>query len=251
MKKLLLVLLAIVILGGAAAWALMERDTSAVLQWQQRVETKAELQALIDFKKWLEAQKTAHDPLSTRAFLSRSMLDNILAAFDNTQLKLPEAPDVALFVKSVRADFRPGFPGLAIAATAERSGVTADVSTVARIEPVFDGGTLRLKIHIDSLVPRISWRFLDFSVGGLVRDLTQAKVVDAINKADALGAVSIPLSHTETFALPTTQIPFSTVGMNAAVTLPAVSGTVTAQLTRIVAMPEGIYVYATLNTGAR
>ncbi|BCH62386.1 MULTISPECIES: hypothetical protein [Rhizobium/Agrobacterium group] len=209
----------------------------------------AELHALTEFKPWLAAPKATPDPFATRAFLSRAMIDGILSAFDGTKLKLPETPDVTLTLKSVRTDFRPGFPGLTISATANKSGVSADVSMVARIEPVFDSQTLRLRVHINSLVPKLSWRFIDFTIAGLVRDLAQAKVVEAINKQDALGAISIQLSHSQTFSLPVTQIPFSTTGLNAVVGLPGYSGTVVAQLTRIVAMPEGLYIYATLKTG--
>jgi hypothetical protein len=246
MKKAIFLILIAFVIAGVGTWSFVRRDTAVALKSQQQDELKSELQALTDFKTWLVAQRTLADPFSTRAFLSRDMIDGILTAFDGTNLKLPEVQDVNLAVTHVRTDFRPGFPGLSIEATAEQSGVKADVSAVARIEPVFDNGVLHFHVHVDSLVPRVSWRFIDFTLGGLVRDLAQTKVVDAINKADALGEVSIPLSHTQVFSLPTTQIPFQTTGVNAVVTLPALSGSVDAQLTRIVAMPEGIYVYASL-----
>ncbi|MER9963196.1 hypothetical protein NKJ72_19920 [Mesorhizobium sp. M0045] len=244
----------ILILAGLVAigvWSFIRQDTDAALQSQRQTEQKAELQALTDFKAWLAAQKSTPDPLATRAFLSQPIIDSVLSAFDGIELKLLEAQDITLKLKSVRSDFRAGFPGLTIVATAEKSGVTADVSTVARLEPVFDSNTLRLKVHVDSLVPKISWRFIDFNVRGLVRDLLQAKVVEAINRDDALGVVSVPLSQSQTFALPSTQIPFTTTGVKAVMTLPSFSGTVTAHLSRVVAMPEGIYVYATLDTGTK
>lgn len=250
MKRLWLPILISVGLFGTGVWFFMKWDTDVALHLQRQNEAKAELQALTEFQVWLAAQKSAPDPLATSAFLSRPMIDSILSALDATALQLPEADDITLTLKSVRSDFRPGFPGLKIVATAEKSGVTADISAVARLEPVFDDDTLRLRIHVESLVPKISWRFIDFTVGGLVRDLAQTKIVDAINRDDALGAVSLPLSHSQTFDFPSTKIPFSTTGMNAEAVLPSFSGTVTARLVRIVAMPEGIYIYATLDTGA-
>lgn len=251
MKKQYFIALVLAVLVTAGLWSFVKKDTEAEIQAQKQTEIKAELLALTDFKAWLVTQTATPDPFATRGFLSRPLLDSILSGLDGTTLKLPEAKDVTLTINTIRTDFRPGFPGLSIIATAERSGVTADVSTVARIEPMFDDSMLRLRVHVDSLVPKISWRFINFTLGGLVRDLAQTKVVEAINKEDALGAIAIPLSHSQTFSLPSTQVPFSTTGLNAVVTLPGFSGKITAQLTRIVAMPEGLYVYATLKTGAQ
>lgn len=149
-----------------------------------------------------------------------------------------------LTVKEVRSDFRPGFPGLSISAAVEKSGVKADVVTLARIEPQLDDGILKLRVHVDGLVPRVSWRFIDFAVSGLVKDIVQARLVDEINTAEALGSISIPVTQTAAINSPAGQVPFSVPGANGTISFPAYSASGKVALSRILAMPEGLYVYA-------
>jgi len=238
------------VIAGSVLSSFVCSNAAMAAEFQRQEESTFELQALNDLKAWLTAQKTSPDPFLTRAFLSRNMIDGILKAFEGAKVELPDY-QVIITIGNVRTDFRPALPGLSIEATAERSGVQIDVSTVAHIEPVFSNEELHLRIHVDSLEPRFSSRFVGIAFEGLARDLAQRKVIDAINKADALGDISIPLSQTQVFSLPAAEMPFQTTGLKAMATLPALSGSVKARLVRIVAMPEGIYVYATLDVEAR
>jgi hypothetical protein len=236
-------------LAIAAAFSFVKRDTDGVLKAQHEQELQAELQSLADFKSWLSVQQSAPDATIARIFLSKGVIASLLAPLGNITVPMPNAGDTNLTINEIKANFRPGFPGLSISASVERSGVRADVSTLARIEPQIEGNVLKLRVHVDNLVPRVTWRFIDFKVGGLVRELAQTTLADAINKKDALGSITIPLSQAAAFSTPATQVPFSVTGMNGIISIPAYSEKVSAKITRIIAMPEGLYIYASIQRG--
>jgi hypothetical protein len=244
-----------VVAGGVAAVAVLaglsmvSRDTEGALKAQHEQELNAELNALNDFKTWFQTQQGAPAPSMARVFVSKGIIDSLLVSFDGLAVPLQESDGTKLTVKQIRSDFRPGFPGLSLAATVEKSGVTADVETVARIEPQLDGGVLKLRVHVDSLVPKVSWRFLDFTVGGLVKSMAQTRLVDEINKAEALGSIKIPVTQTSAFSTAATQVPFKVTGVQGTISIPSYSASGTVSVSRILAMPEGLYVYANVQKG--
>lgn len=250
MKKWLLVAAGAATVAVLAGLGLVSRDTDEALRTQREQQLKAELQALNDFKSWHETQQTAPDPSIGRVFLSRGIIDTLLSSFKGIEVPIPNTDGAKLTVNDMKSDFRPGFPGLSISATVEKSGVKADVVTLARIEPLLENGVLKLRMHVDSLVPKVSWRFIDFSVGGLVRDMAQAQLTDEINKTEALGSVSIPVTQSSAISTAATQVPFATTGVKGVISLPAYSASGTVSLSRILAMPEGLYVYASVQQGA-
>ncbi|WP_026371964.1 hypothetical protein [Rhizobium sp. 42MFCr.1] len=245
----------LVVLGGLAAVAVLaglavvQRDTAGAIKTQHENELKSELQALNDFKTWHKTQQDKPDPTIARVFVSKGIIDGLLASFDGMVVPIPNAEGIKLTVKTIRSDFRPGFPGLSLSATADKSGVKADVQTVARIEPQLDAGVLKLRVHVDSLVPKVSWRFLDFTLGGMVKDILQTRLVDDINKAEALGSVSIPITQTSAINTAATQVPFKVTGVSGVIEVPAYSASGKVTLSRILAMPEGLYIYANVQHG--
>jgi hypothetical protein len=249
MKKWLVVLGGLAAVAVLAGLAVVQRDTAGAIKTQHENELKAELQALNDFKTWHKEQQDKPDPTIARVFVSKGIIDGLLTSFDGIVVPVPNAEGMKLTVKTIRSDFRPGFPGLSLAATVEKSGVTADLQTVARIEPQLDAGILKLRVHVDSLVPKVSWRFLDFTLGGMVKDMAQTRLVDEINTAEALGSISIPVTQTSAINIAAVDVPLHVPGMNGTISVPAFSDSAKVTVSRILAMPEGLYVYANVQRG--
>jgi len=249
MKKWLVVVGGLAAVAVLASLAVVQRDTADAIKSQRQNELKSELQALNDFKTWHKAQQDKPDPTIARVFVSKGIIDGLLASFDGTVVAVPNTEGMTLTVKAIQSDFRPGFPGLSLSAMVNKSGVTADVQTVARIEPQLDAGVLKLRVHVDSLVPKVSWRFIDFAIGGMVKDMLQTRLVDEINKAEGLGSVSIPISQTSAISTAATEVPFTVTGVSGVIEVPAYSASGKVTLSRILAMPEGLYVYANVQRG--
>lgn len=236
----------VLVVAGVAYFLLVSRDTQASIVEQKELELRSELQALNEFRDWNRTQKENPDTSVARLFLSKEILDSLLEAFSGMDVAIPNAEGVKLVIKELHSDFRPGFPGVAMRATVENSGVVADVAALARIEPQLENGNLKLRVHLDSLVPRVSWRFINLTLGGLVRDMAQARFTDAINDAEALGSITIPVSQSAAFEVPPTQVPFSVPGFNGTISIPSYAAKGTVTLSRIMAMPEGLYIYTTV-----
>ena len=112
----------IVVAGGVAAVAILaglsvvRRDTDGMIKSQHEQELKAELQALTDFQTWHKAQQDSPDPSIARVFVSKGIIDTLLASFSGLDVPVPNADGVKLTVTEMKSDFRPGFPGLTISA---------------------------------------------------------------------------------------------------------------------------------------
>ena len=242
----------LIVSGGVAAAAILvgfsvvRHNTDDIIGLQKDLELRSELQTLNDFSAWINTQQQAPDPTIARVFLSKGIIDALLGSFAGMVVPLPGAEEVKLTVKEIKADFRPGFPGLAISASVEKSGVKVEVATLARIDPRLNDGVLKMRVHVDSIVPKVSWRFIDFTVGGLVRDMAQTRLTEEINKSEALGSISVPITQSSSINAPAGQIPFMVTGVQGTVSLPAYSASGTMTVSRVLAMPEGIYVYANL-----
>src|SRR5262245_57676595 len=128
----------------------------------------------------------------------------------------------------------------------EKSGVKADVSTVASLEPVIDGENLRLRVHIESLVPQIDWWFFNFQIRGFVRDLVQVKLTEELNKADALGAIVVPLSRESAFEIPSSTTPFTVTGVTGHITAPTYSLRMRTKVDKIICLPDGLHLFASV-----
>lgn len=89
MKKWLVVLGGLAAVAVLAGLAVVQRDTAGAIRTQHENELKSELQALNDFKTWHKAQQDKPDPTIARVFVSKGIIDGLLASFDGMVVPVP------------------------------------------------------------------------------------------------------------------------------------------------------------------
>lgn len=89
MKKWLVVAGGVAAIAILVALSLVRRDTEGTIKMQHEQELKAELLALNDFQTWYKAQQDAPDPTIARVFLSKGMIDSLLASFSGLEVPIP------------------------------------------------------------------------------------------------------------------------------------------------------------------
>lgn len=227
-------------------------NTEELLLRQRLARLQAEEAALQRLHGELAAGAPALEaPGTLSVFLSKAVINDVLAAADQAVLPVPGLPGVAVTINSLRADFRMGFPSVNVEAVARKNGVDAALQLVgsARLEPVLEAGSpahLNLHVHVDSLVPRASWGPFDFAVGGLVRDLAQVKLSE---QARRIATIRVPMATELPLHLPAKQTPVGFTGVQAYVATPELSVQSKVEIIRVLPLQDGLHVYAKLSTG--
>lgn len=228
-------------------------DTEDDLLQQQFDVLKAEEVALQEFKETLSAG-LAHleGPSKVSIFVSDDVINGILKGADDLSVPVPDVKGATITVKSIRADFKMGYPLLNIDATATKEGIDAQLSIigVARLIPTIVAGSagkpsqLELRMHVDSLVPRAQWGIFDFKMYGFVRDLLQAKLNDELRTA---GIIRMPLEAEIPLTVPAKQTPITFTGANALVSTPDLSMKGKASINQFIVLPDGLHVYGQID----
>ncbi|HVE52539.1 MAG TPA: hypothetical protein VNB23_04085 [Ramlibacter sp.] len=226
-------------------------DTEDALLRQRLDVLKAEEAALQQLRTDLAAGAALEGAGAASVFLAKDLLNEVLAGADGSVIPVPGLEGATLTLRSLRTDFRMGFPLVRIDAVARKQGLDAQLELVgvARIQPVIDPGTpthLNLAVHVDSLVPKASWGPLQFQVGGFVRDLVQLKLG---TEARRIATVRVPIATDLPFALPARQTAVSFQGVHATVATPALSVSAKAAVHRVLTLPDGLHVYGQITAG--
>lgn len=226
-------------------------DTEAALLRQKLDVLEAEEAALRQLRTDLAAAGTLEGAGTASVFLGKDLINEVLAGAEGAVIPVPGVNGATLSLRSLRTDFRLGFPLVRIEAVALKQGLDAQLELVgaARLEPVVEPGDpahLNLHVHVDSLVPKASWGLLQFQVGGFVRDLVQLQVGA---EARRIASVRVPISTDLPFAMPAKQTPVSFKGVHATVSTPALSVQTKAAVTRVLALPDGLHVYGQVTAG--
>jgi hypothetical protein len=231
-------------LAALAPSVLAGCNTEEELQKQRADSIQRETTMLQDLQAYLANQAKAPDSGAISIFVSAGLVDSLLRGLEGITVAIPEADGATLRLNHVKTDFRTGFPGLTLDAIVSRSGMDVAVSLAARIDAFVNNETpdkLGLRVHIDSLVPVVSWSFINFRVSGLVRDLVQVKVSEALNRPGALGNISVPLNSSFTLNLPAGTTTQPVQGAVLAVSSPALSFKVRARVRNIIYLRDGIH----------
>ena len=187
------VLLLAVLLGGLAwfGFRLLQPEELVRKRNEHRWRAvTAELQYLARLDQFLSSGAA---PVShASVFLSSGLIDRMLTVSDNVRVPLPRIPGATLLIRSIRSDFRNGFPAARVDARAEQAGESLGVDVRANaillIEP--DGEDLLLRVAIESLTPELDWKFFRGPVRRFATTLLEARALDI---AAGLPEVRIPL----------------------------------------------------------
>ena len=227
------------------ALSLTACNTKDELVKQHAESVQRETDMLRKLEAYLDQQAKTPSIDTMSVFVSASLINSLFKGIEGVRVPLADAKGAVLQLDSIKADFRTGFPQLKVDATVTRGKLRVAVAMAARVDAFVDSAKpdrLSLKVHVDSLVPVISWNFLQFRLGGLVRDLLQAKVGDALNKPGALGDISVPLSSEVVFNLPAGSRAQNVTGAVVAVSTPGMIFRASAQVTNIIYLSDGIHV---------
>ena len=223
-------------------------DTQDQLQKQKVDAIEQEQKMLSDLLQWVKSGNADKDSL--KAFVSAKTVDNLLTGLDNTVVQLPNTNGAQLTLQHIKTEFTVGFPRLTIDASVEKSGVRIAASVLATLEAYVDNAQpdqLFLQVHVDSLVPVVSWSFLNFKISGIVRDLAEVKLNAFLNGPGGLGKVSVPLSQNFAIEIPAKSTPKTFPGAIVLVSTPKMTIPVAAKIERIVYLSDGIHLFGEVN----
>ena len=226
--------------------ALAGCNTDDELERQRIIAVKRERAMLASF---LEALKRGDFSANNRrviAFVSGKSVNDALSGLAAMKIELPNTSGATLTINKVSVDFRTGFPGLKVDATIERSGLSVSAFLAARIDAQVNEkkpDVLSLNIHVDALVPEISWGMFDFRVRGFVRDIAQSKLADMVNGPSVLARVTLPLTSQFTVNVPSFSVPMDLPGARVSISAPALGITVKTQIEKIIFLRDGIHVF--------
>ena len=226
--------------------ALAACDTEDELNRQRLTAVKRERAMFASFSEALKQGDFNPGSGVVIAFVSGKTVNDALAGLTNVKVELPNTSGAVLTVNKVSADFRTGFPGLNLDATVERSGVRASAYVAATIDAEVDDknpDVLLLKVHIDGLVPKVTWGPFDLGIRGFVRDLAQTKLDDLVNGPSVLGKVSVPLSRQFVVTVPGYSVQKDLPGAKVTISAPALSLTVKTSIEKIIFLPDGIHIF--------
>jgi len=223
-------------------------DTQDQLQKQKVNAIEQESKMLSDLLQWLKSGNAAKDQL--RVFVSAKTVDALLTGLDNTVIQLPNTGGAQLTVRHVKTSFAVGFPRLAVDASVEKSGVKIAASVLATLEANVDNAQpdqLFLRVHVDSLVPVVSWSFLNLKIRGAVRDIAQVKLDELLNGPGVLGKVSVPLSQKFSIEIPAKSVPQTLPGAKVLISTPKITLPVAVKIEKIVYLSDGIHLFGKIN----
>jgi len=220
-------------------------NTEEELLKQKLSVVEAEERALKGIQQTLQDIQGLEGPGSVSIFLSKDLLNSVLAGADNLVIPVPGVEGATVKVLSMRTDSRVGLPLVNVEAVASKKGLDASLELigVAQIETqVVEGSPqqLKLRVHLDSLVPRAQWNIFDFKIGGFVRDLMQVKITEELKK---VGEINIPVETEIPLNIPAKQSPVEFQGVKGYVATPAMSITGKASVTRVITLPDGLHIY--------
>lgn len=223
-------------------------DTDEELLKQRIGVLRAEAVALQLLHAQLSDSAALEGPGAVSVFLSKDVLDAVLAAADGLVVAVPGVDGASIRLTSMRTDFRLGLPGIRVQAVATKKGLDGQLELigVARLEPTIERSNpshLALRIHVDSIVPRAKWGVLDFGIGGFVRDLMQVKLTEQLRTA---GVIRVPIETDLALALAPKQVAFTVQGVTGNIATPALSLTAKGSVNRIISLPDGLHVYGTI-----
>jgi hypothetical protein len=238
--RLAVFLIASLLLGGC--------DTQDQLQKQKIDAIEQEQRMLSDLLQWVKSGGADKDQF--KAFVSAKTVDDLLAGLNNIVIKLPNLNGAQLTVQNIKTEFTVGFPRLSVDASIEESGVKIAASVLATSEAYIDQSDpdqLSLRVHVVSLVPVVSWSFLNFKMRGIVRDLAQLKLDEFLNGPGGLGKVSVPLTQNFAIEIPAKSSPETFPGAKVLISTPKISLPVVAKIEKIVYLADGIHVFGEVN----
>ena len=225
-------------------------DTDKQLRQQELDLLLAEEKALLALESTLKNVQSVEGDGRVSLFLSTGLINGILAGASDLKLTFAGVEGAEVLVKSVQTEFKLGLPLVRVEATASKRGLEPklDVSAVARLEPTIVSGAspkLKLKVHLDSFVPRAKWGIFDWRIGGFVRDLSRVKLTEELRN---LGSIEVPLEADLPLNLPAKKTPISFTGVNADVHTPALSLAGKVVAGQVLTLPDGLHVYGTVST---
>ncbi len=234
-----------VILTLMAALSLTSCDTKDELTRQHAESVQRETVMLRKLEAYLDQQSKTPSSDAVSIFISSSFINGLFKGFEGIDIPLAEPKGAVLRLNSIKANFRTGFPQLVVDAAVSRGNLRVAVAMAARLDAFVDSvesDRLSLRIHVDSLVPIVSWSILQFRLGGLVHDLLQGKVSDALNRNGILGNIFVPLSKEVSFNLPATSQTLNVTGAVVAVSTPRMVFQAATQVSSIIYLSDGIHI---------
>lgn len=130
-------------------------------------------------------------------FLNSSVFNDILRQFDNTQIRIPGKRPVDVTLRSVRFEFRPGYPAIQISAIARdvKSGITAELimAAVVTVETeTSEPRSLYLRVVATDVAPDLKWGPLSLRKWAFARRLLALK---GLQIANGIPRVKIPIER--------------------------------------------------------
>jgi hypothetical protein len=223
-------------------------STALMLKQQQLQLLDAEYTNLQATDKLLTTSPDPETLGQASAFVSLSVINNVLSAADNTNGPIPSVPGATFHVGSVRASFPDGFPQLVIQnAWAQKGDLKLTLTVTAVLQPVMPSSNpsvMQFQVNVLKVVPVVSWSIFHLHLWGFAQDLIHAQLQDYAN---ALPKFTVPLQSAFQFSNPagTATIQSSTPAGSVTGALQYSSFTYqgTLQVDSVLFLSDGIHVY--------
>jgi len=187
--------------------ALLVFNTSCVqihreLKVQELRRLDAQLAYLADLNTFLDTHPQPDSTVDVTAFVSTEVINRALSKADGLTASIPDAANIILHVREIRADFADGYPRITVEASATRGNLALELSVAAMVHLKPDVGsqppTAHILVEFIQVVPLLRWRDLSFRIRGLARDLLN---VEASKYSGLMPDAVVPLQMIETIPI--------------------------------------------------
>ncbi|GAB7529513.1 hypothetical protein PS3A_19220 [Pseudomonas sp. 3A(2025)] len=208
-------------------------------------------------------------------FLSSRLIGDAARLLEGFKIPVPEREDITVEVTSVSVEFSAGVAGIRLGLQAAKGELRLDLLGLATVIPqplepakleittstisLFGVASIsipeftlrqpkpmRLKVFVSHLAPSASWGPFKTDIKGLVAEIAQLKINEALNKA--LPDIQIPVSNIIRIAQPaqTREFPIKEGAYIATLTTPPVSWAGTFDLRDVLILPRGMHLIGDL-----
>ena len=219
----------------------------AVQQHLQLLEERGRLTAI---KRALAESPDLKAGAIAEAFISISLINQILAGADGRDFALPRAPETRIHLVSARAAFSDGYPRLKILATARRGKLEINLAVEAYLHAEIDTADLdraEMKMRLVDVVPDVKSGPFALSLRGVAKDVVQAKLYEYEARFPSF---TIPLRREFKLDVgggPTDAlVPIGGAQVPVRIIRPALSDTPALRAKRILFLSDGIHVLLAL-----
>lgn len=219
----------------------------AVQQHLQLLEERGRLTAI---KRALAESPDLKAGTIAEAFISISLINQILAGADGRDFALPRAPETRIHLVSARAAFSDGYPRLKILATARRGKLEINLAIEAYLHAEIDTADLdraEMKMRLVDVVPDVKSGPFALSLRGVAKDVVQAKLYEYEARFPSF---TIPLRREFKLDVgggPTDAlVPIGGAQVPVRIIRPALSDTPALRAKRILFLSDGIHVLLAL-----